>query len=154
MAVSPYHPDEIGSKRREKGLARSGNADSAGNNPAGVALLDGFQKKHALSALVWQRTENAGQRQDDGFALALKLLMRGGFLVRNGIVLTAFGCARSMNGMLNRRVNPNSFGRPCPLARSRVAMTVRVGGVPRLAMAFDAALLMGPRRLGLRRRCA
>ena len=80
-------PDESGSKRREKGLARSGNARvrRAMIQLAWRFLM--FQKKSALAQWFRARTENArGSRKKMIVALARKLLIALWHFVREGVV--------------------------------------------------------------------
>ena len=80
-------PDESGSKRREKGLARSGNARvrRAMIQLAWRFLM--FQKESALAQWFRARTENArGSRKKMIVALARKLLIALWHLVRDGVV--------------------------------------------------------------------
>jgi transposase len=80
-------PDESGRKRREKGLARSGN----GRVRRGMIQLAWrflmFQKNSALAQWFRTRTENArGTRKTMIVALARKLLIALWRLVREGVV--------------------------------------------------------------------
>jgi transposase len=81
-------PDESGSKRREKGLARSGNARV---RRAMIQLawrfLD-FQKESALAKWFRARTENnnRGSRKKMIVALARKLLIALWHFVRDGVL--------------------------------------------------------------------
>ena len=80
-------PDESGRKRREKGLARSGN----GRVRRGMVQLAWrfliYQKDSALAQWFQARTENArGTRKPMIVALARKLLIALWRLVREGIV--------------------------------------------------------------------
>ena len=80
-------PDESGTKRREKGLARSGNARVRRGmiQLAWRFLL--FQKNSALAQWFRARTENArGTRKPMIVALARKLLIALWRLVREGVV--------------------------------------------------------------------
>jgi len=80
-------PDESGTKRREKGLARSGNARVRRGmiQLAWRFLL--FQKNSALAQWFRARTENArGTRKLMIVALARKLLIALWRLVREGVV--------------------------------------------------------------------
>jgi transposase len=80
-------PDESGSKRREKGLARSGNARVRRGliQLAWRFLL--FQKDSALVQWYRARTENArGSRKKMIVALARKLLIALWHFVRDGVV--------------------------------------------------------------------
>ena len=80
-------PDESGKKRREKGLARSGNARVRRGmiQLAWRFLL--FQKDSALAQWFRARTENArGTRKTMIVALARKLLISLWRLVREGVV--------------------------------------------------------------------
>src|ERR1700684_3119083 len=80
-------PDESGKKRREKGLARSGNARVRRGM---IQLAWRFllhQKNSALTKWFRSRTENArGTRKPMIVALARKLLIALWRLVREGIV--------------------------------------------------------------------
>jgi transposase len=80
-------PDESGSKRREKGLARSGNARvRRGMIQLAWRFLD-FQKESALAKWFEARTENArGSRKKLIVALARKLLIALWHFVRDGVV--------------------------------------------------------------------
>jgi transposase len=80
-------PDESGRKRREKGLARSGN----GRVRRGMVQLAWrflmYQKESALAQWYRVRTENAlGSRKSMIVALARKLLIALWRLVRQGVV--------------------------------------------------------------------
>jgi len=80
-------PDESGKKRREKGLARSGNPRVRHGmiQLAWRFLL--FQKDSALAQWFRDRTENArGTRKTMIVALARKLLIALWRLVREGVV--------------------------------------------------------------------
>ncbi|HKB21293.1 MAG TPA: IS110 family transposase [Methyloceanibacter sp.] len=80
-------PDESGTKRREKGLARSGNARvRRGMVQLAWRFLE-FQKDSALAKWFRARTENArGSRKKMIVALARKLLIALWHFVRNGVV--------------------------------------------------------------------
>jgi transposase len=80
-------PDESGSMRREKGLARSGNARvRRGMIQLAWRFLD-FQKESALAKWFEARTENArGSRKKMIVALARKLLIALWHFVRDGVV--------------------------------------------------------------------
>ena len=80
-------PDESGAKRREKGLARSGNARVRRGMIQLAWRFLMFQKDSALAQWYRQRTENApGARKTMVVALARKLLIALWRLVRDGIV--------------------------------------------------------------------
>jgi transposase len=80
-------PDESGSRCREKGLARSGNARvRKGMIQLAWRFLD-YQKESALAKWFRARTENArGSRKKMIVALARKLLIALWRLVRDGVV--------------------------------------------------------------------
>jgi transposase len=80
-------PDESGSKRRDKGLARSGNARvRRGMIQLAWRFLD-FQKDSALAKWFQARTQNVrGSRKKMIVALARKLLIALWHFVRNGVV--------------------------------------------------------------------
>src|SRR5436190_8348325 len=80
-------PDESGNKRREKGLARSGNARvRRGMIQLAWRFLE-FQKGRALAQWFRPRTGNArGPRQKMIVALARKLLITLWRFVRDGVV--------------------------------------------------------------------
>ena len=80
-------PDESGKKRREKGLARSGNARvRRGMIQLAWRFLE-YQKESALAQWFNARTENArGSRKTMIVALARKLLIALWHFVRNGVV--------------------------------------------------------------------
>ena len=80
-------PDESGSKRREKGLARAGNARvRRGMIQLAWRFLD-YQKESALAKWFRARTENArGSRKKMVVALARKLLIALWHFVRDGVV--------------------------------------------------------------------
>src|SRR6476660_7828376 len=80
-------PDESGKKRREKGLARSGNARvRRGMIQLAWRFLE-FQKDSALAKWFRARTENArGSRKKMIVALARKLLIALWRLVQEGVV--------------------------------------------------------------------
>jgi transposase len=80
-------PDESGSKRREKGLARSGNARVRRGMIQLAWRFLGFQKASALARWFEARTKNArGSRKKMIVALARKLLIALWHLVRDGVV--------------------------------------------------------------------
>ena len=80
-------PDESGSKRREKGLARSGNARVRRGMVQLAWCFLKFQKESALAKWFGARTENArGSRKKMIVALARKLLIALWHVVRNGVV--------------------------------------------------------------------
>ncbi len=80
-------PDESGKKRREKGLARSGNARvRKGMIQLAWRFLE-FQKESTLAKWFRARTENArGSRKKMIVALARKLLIALWRFVRDGVV--------------------------------------------------------------------
>jgi transposase len=80
-------PDESGSQRREKGLARSGNARvRKGMIQLAWRFLE-FQKESALAKWFEARTENnRGSRKKMVVALARKLLIALWHFVRDGVV--------------------------------------------------------------------
>jgi transposase len=80
-------PDESGSRRLEKGLARSGNARvRRGMIQLAWRFLQ-FQKDSALARWFRARTENSGaSRKKMVVALARKLLIALWHFVRNGVV--------------------------------------------------------------------
>jgi transposase len=80
-------PNESGSKRREKGLSRAGNARvRRGMVQLAWRFLD-FQKDSALAQWYRARTEHArGSRKKMIVALARKLLIALWHLVRDGAV--------------------------------------------------------------------
>ena len=80
-------PDESGKKRREKGLARSGNARVRRGMIQLAWRFLMFQKDSALAQWFRPRTENArGTRKTMIVALARKLLIALWRLVREGVV--------------------------------------------------------------------
>jgi transposase len=80
-------PDESGSKRREKGLARSGNARVRRGMIQLAWRFLKFQKDSALAKWFQARTENArGSRKKMIVALARKLLIALWHFVRDGVV--------------------------------------------------------------------
>jgi transposase len=80
-------PDESGRKRREKGLARSGNARVRRGMLQLAWRFLMFQKESALARWFLGRTENArGTRKTMIVALARKLLIALWRLVREGVV--------------------------------------------------------------------
>src|SRR5438270_2928705 len=80
-------PDESGSKRREKGLAKSGNARVRRGMVQLAWRFLVFQKDSALARWYRSRTENArGTRKTMIVALARKLLIALWRLVRDGVV--------------------------------------------------------------------
>jgi transposase len=80
-------PDESGRKRREKGLARSGNARVRRGMIQLAWRFLMFQKDSALAQWFRARTENArGTRKTMIVALARKLLIALWRLVREGVV--------------------------------------------------------------------
>src|SRR6266487_3410545 len=81
-------PDESGKKRREKGLARSGNARVRRGMIQLAWRFLMFQKDSALAQWFRARTENArGTRKTMIVALARKLLIALWRLVRDGVIL-------------------------------------------------------------------
>jgi transposase len=81
-------PDESGRKRREKGLARSGNARVRRGMIQLAWRFLMFQKDSVLAQWFRTRTENArGTRKTMIVALARKLLIALWRLVREGVVL-------------------------------------------------------------------
>src|SRR5262245_11789847 len=83
----PVSPDESGNKRREKGLARSGNARvRRGMIELAWRFLE-FQKDSALAKGFRAHTENVrGSRKKMIVAIARKLLIALWHFVRNGVV--------------------------------------------------------------------
>jgi len=80
-------PDESGKKRREKGLARSGNARVRRGMIQLAWRFLMFQKDSALAQWFYARTKNAPQsRKTMIVALARKLLIALWRLVREGVV--------------------------------------------------------------------
>jgi transposase len=80
-------PDESGRRRREKGLARAGNARVRRGMIQLAWRFLMFQKDSALAAWYRQRTENArGTRKTMIVALARKLLIALWRLVTAGVV--------------------------------------------------------------------
>jgi transposase len=80
-------PDESGKKRREKGLARSGNPRVRRGMIQLAWRFLMFQKDSALAQWFRARTENArGSRKTMIVALARKLLIALWRLVREGVV--------------------------------------------------------------------
>ena len=80
-------PDESGSKRREKGLARAGNARVRRGLIQLAWRFLRFQKDSALTRWYRARTENArGSRKKMIVALARKLLIALWHFVRDGVV--------------------------------------------------------------------
>jgi transposase len=80
-------PDESGARRREKGLARSGNARVRRGMIQLAWRFLIFQKDSALAQWFRARTENArGTRKTMIVALARKLLIALWRLVREGVV--------------------------------------------------------------------
>jgi transposase len=80
-------PDESGSKRREKGLARAGNARVRRGMIQLAWRFLVFQKESALVQWYRARTENArGSRKTMIVALARKLLIALWHFVRDGVV--------------------------------------------------------------------
>jgi transposase len=80
-------PDESGKKRREKGLARSGNARVRRGMVQLAWRFLNFQKESALAKWFRARTQNApGSRNKMIVALARKLLIALWHFVRNGLV--------------------------------------------------------------------
>jgi transposase len=80
-------PDESGKKRREKGLARSGNARVRRGMIQLAWRFLMFQKDSALAQWFFARTKNAPQsRKTMIVALARKLLIALWRLVREGVV--------------------------------------------------------------------
>ena len=79
-------PDESGSRRREKGLARSGNARvRRGMIQLAWRFLE-FQKGSALAKWFEARTENARGSRKMIVALARKLLIALWHFVRDGVI--------------------------------------------------------------------
>src|SRR3981081_4666766 len=89
-------PDESGAKRREKGLARSGNARVRHGMIQLARRFLLFQKDSALAQWYRQRTANApSTRKPLIVALARKLLIGLWRFARDGVVPTGVRrCAR------------------------------------------------------------
>ena len=84
-------PDESGAKRREKGLARSGNARVRRGMIQLAWRFLWLQKDSALAEWYRQRTQTApGARKTLIVALARKLLIALWRLVHDGIVPEGF----------------------------------------------------------------
>jgi len=80
-------PDESGTKRREKGLARAGNARVRKGMIQLAWRFLGFQKESALAKWFEARTKNnRGLRKKMIVALARKLLIALWHFVRDGVV--------------------------------------------------------------------
>ena len=80
-------PDESGRKRREKGLARSGNARVRRGMIQLAWRFLNFQKDSALAKWFQARTANArGSRKKMIVALARKLLIALWHFVRDGVM--------------------------------------------------------------------
>jgi transposase len=80
-------PDESGSKRREKGLSRAGNARVRRGMVQLAWRFLQFQKDSALAQWYRARTEHArGSRKKMIVALARKLLIALWHFVRDGVV--------------------------------------------------------------------
>jgi transposase len=93
-------PDESGRKRREKGLARSGNARVRRGMIQLAWRFLMFQKDSALAQWFRARTENArGTRKTMIVALARKLLIALWRLVREGVVPEGIALRPTMNGV-------------------------------------------------------
>ncbi len=127
-------PDESGRKRREKGLARSGNARVRRGM---IQLAWRFllhQKNSALTKWFRSRTENArGTRKPMIVALARKLLIALWRLMREGIV---------PDGVVDAEGTTTVSA--CPYACDGTPMTVRGGGIPRRPLALTPNGRMGP----------
>src|SRR5437588_544350 len=88
-------PDESGKKRREKGLARSGNARVRRGMIQLAWRFLMFQKDSALAQWFRARTENArGTRKTMIVALARKLLIALWRLVRDGTIPEVSSCVQ------------------------------------------------------------
>jgi transposase len=128
-------PDESGKRRREKGLARSGNARvRRGMIQLAWRFLE-FQKDSALVKWFRARTENAHRlRKKMIVALARKLLIALWHLVRDGVVPPALSCVPHIEGEVaqERLTVFASVRTVC----DRSPMTVRGGGVPGETMAL------------------
>src|ERR1700730_9412844 len=82
-----YSPDESGRKRREKGLARAGNARVRRGMIQLAWRFLMFQKDSALAQWFRERTERAPQLKKKMIVgLARKLLIALWYLVRDGVV--------------------------------------------------------------------
>src|SRR5262249_3464240 len=80
-------PDESGKRRREKGLARSGNARVRRGMVQLAWRFLNFQKDSSLAKWFRARTDNAPRlRKKMIVALARKLLIALWHLVRDGVV--------------------------------------------------------------------
>ena len=79
-------PDESGTKRREKGLARSGNARVRRGMIQLAWRFLMFQKNSALAQWFRARTENARGMQAHDRGLGAQLLIALWRLVREGVV--------------------------------------------------------------------
>ena len=133
-------PDESGKKRREKGLARSGNARvRRGMIQLAWRFLE-FQKDSALAKWFRARTENArGSRKKMVVALAHRL-----------VALRARWRRPRRHGSPSRALKrvrlqgkSHGFGLVCR-ARDGSPITVRGGGVPVSSMALMPSIRMGP----------
>src|SRR6202051_2709326 len=110
-------PDESGKKRREKGLARSGNPRVRRGmiQLAWRFLL--FQKDSALAHWFYARTKNAPQtRKTMIVALARKLLIAMWRLVREGAIPGGIVLGPVLWGELHRKL-PTFSARPASSAR-------------------------------------
>src|ERR1700722_1503163 len=145
-------PDESGTKRREKGLARSGNARVRRGMIELAWRFLMFQKDSTLAQWFRARTENArGTRKTMIVAVARKLLIALWRLGREGVgpggaVLPPVSRTEVTEGIQQFR--------PCPSACDGSPMTVRGGGVPTCFLGFNAERENGSAASELRCRCA
>src|SRR5262245_25407078 len=133
-------PDESGTKRREKGLARSGNARVRRGMIQLAWRFLMFQKNSVLAQWFRTRTANArGTRKPMIVALARKLHCGGSF--RMALCQKASSCVPHNDRRTLK--SPNSFGAVRPLVTGS-PMMVRGGGSRRVSLAFMPKGRMGP----------
>ena len=139
-------PDESGRKRREKGLARSGNARVRRGMIQLAWRFLMFQKDSVLAQWFRTRTENArGTRKTMIVALARKLLIALWRLVREGVVPDGVVLRRHNE---RRSLKDTQQFRPGPSTGDGSPMTVRGGGVPTCFLGFQCRKGEWVRRFG------
>ena len=143
-------PDESGKTRREKGLARSGNARVRRGMIQLAWRFLNFKKVSALAKWFEARTKNArGWRKKMIVALARKLLIALWHFVRDGVVPEGVVLRPAHLRSRKRSRNTRRFRPPVRTACDGSPMTVRGGGVPPVSMASMLRYRMGPPPRGL-----
>ncbi len=147
-------PDESGSRRREKGLAKRGQRPRAArHDPVGLALSpvpEGQRAGPMVSGANgrWPRRH----AQDDDRGAGAKAADRAlASRARRARCRMASSCVRRHERRTRKqRTTDNSLAARCV----GLPMTIRGGGDPTQAHGFQAAVKNGPAAPELRRRCA